>query len=484
MTHANNKKLILVTGGAGFIGSRLCARLKDAGYNVISLDNYFAGSKENHIEGVDYREGHTKDIAKHIPESPDIIFHLGEYSRVEQSLLEPDVVHDLNTLGTEGVITFWREKKCKLIYAGSSTKFGDGGKTRETSPYARTKAANTEIVKKVGDETQLPYAITYFYNVYGPGERSGVYGTLIENFKQQYLRGTPFTVTAPGTQVRNFTHVDDIVDGLMLVGENGRGDEFGLGNDQHFSVLDVAKFFGAEVIMLPERRGNRMQSGLDRTKSEAIGWSAKRKLKVHIDEYVRSHPRGVALEKRVLLFSTTFHPVSGPAEEALLSLARALPSVHFDVVTTAFSPEAKVAAHPLPNIVVHRLGVGHRFDKYLLPFYGYRAAQKLHHKHSYLFAWGLMASYGSIAAIFLKRTVGLPLLITLADQNFADVPSVHRGLLSFILTSADQVYGGDSAQEDNASTLSKGKLKRHSIGDGDAFANQLRFVYSDIANMQ
>lgn len=479
MTHIKNKKLILVTGGAGFIGSRLCASLKDAGHNVISLDNYFAGRKENHIEGVDYRQGHTRDIAKHIPESPDAIFHLGEYSRVEQSLLEPDVVHDLNTLGTRGVIDFWKEKKCKLVYAGSSTKFGDGGQTRETSPYASTKAANSELVKKTGDESHLPYAITYFYNVYGPGERSGVYGTLIENFKQQYLRGTPFTVTAPGTQVRNFTHVDDIVDGLMLVGEHGLGDEFGLGNLEQFSILDVAKFFGAEVMMLPERRGNRMQSGLDRTKSEAIGWSAKRKLKDHVDEFVASHTRGTALEKRVLLFSTTFHPVSGPAEEALLLLMRSMPLVKFDVVTTAFSTEAKKAQSPLANVSVYRLGFGSKHDKYLLPFLGYRFARKLYRTHSYLFAWSIMASYGALAAIFLKRESGSPLLITLADQDLSDLSPIRRQLMSHIITGADQIYGGDSTKEKHASQLAKVALKRQSLGDGDAFANQLRFVYSD-----
>lgn len=478
------KKTILVTGGAGFVGSHLCERLMKDGHRVISLDNYFTGSTDNHVPGVDYRNGHTKDIAKHISEVPDLIFHLGEYSRVEQSLLEPEIVYDLNTLGTEGVFKFWQKHKMKLVYAGSSTKFGDGGKNREASPYARTKAQNSELVKKIGEENQLPYAITYFYNVYGPGERSGVYGTLIENFKQQYLRGAPLTVTLPGTQVRNFTHVDDIVDGLIAVGEGGSGDEFGLGNDMHYSILEVASMFGVEALMLPERRGNRMQSGLDTSKSQALGWSAKRSLKEHIQEFIKVHPRGREIEKRILLFSTTFYPISGPAEEALLLLARALPSVQFDVVTTAFSRKAKHAAHPLSNVVVHRLGIGYSVDKYFLPFFGYHTARKLNNKHSYLFAWGLMASYGSLAAIFLKRAVGIPLLITLADQSFADVSVIRRRLLSAILTGADQVYGGDSAQEEHASVLSKGKLKRHSIGDGDAFANQLRFVYSDILNKQ
>src|SRR3989344_5107531 len=107
----NTKKTILVTGGAGFIGSHLCERLAKDGHRVISLDNYFTGSKDNHMPGVEYREGHTKDIAKHIPEDPDIIYHLGEYSRVRHSLAEPSVTFDLNLMGTLGVLEYWREKR-------------------------------------------------------------------------------------------------------------------------------------------------------------------------------------------------------------------------------------------------------------------------------------------------------------------------------------------------------------------------------------
>ena len=279
-------KTIVVTGGAGFIGSHLCGRLVAAGHKVISLDNYFTGSRENHVAGVEYREGHTKDIAKHITETPDMIYHLGEYSRVEVSLTEPALVWDLNTAGTFGVVEFWRTLNtsgvCKLVYAGSSTKFGDGGLGRVQSPYAWTKASNTELVQNYGAWYKLPFAITYFYNVYGPGEREGKYGTVVEIFHQQHMRKEPLTVVLPGTQKRNFTHVDDIVDGLILVGEKGEGYEFGLGADESYSVLDVATMFGGPQIMLPERPGNRMSAAIDTTKSRAIGWSAKRKLAEYI----------------------------------------------------------------------------------------------------------------------------------------------------------------------------------------------------------
>jgi UDP-glucose 4-epimerase len=286
MTHT--QKTILVTGGAGFIGSRLCARLANEGNKIISLDNYFAGSKDNHVEGVEYREGHTKDIAQHIPEAPDIIYHLGEYSRVERSLLEPALVWDLNMTGTFGVLEYWREKKCKIVYAGSSTKFADGGLGRDQSPYAWTKAANTELVRNYAQWYALPYAITYFYNVYGPGERAGTYGTVIEIFKRKFLAGESLAVTAPGTQQRIFTHIDDIIDGIMLVGEKGEGDEFGLGAEQSYSILDIAGMFGSSVEMRPEAPGNRQTSQLDATKSNALGWRATRDVKDYIAQIVAS----------------------------------------------------------------------------------------------------------------------------------------------------------------------------------------------------
>ena len=276
----------MVTGGAGLIGSHLCSRLLALGHRVISLDNYFTGTQAAHVAGVEYREGHTKDIERHVAETPDCIYHLGEYSRVEISVGEPALVWDLNVAGTFGVLEFWRARGSKLVYAGSSTKFADGGMGRDQSPYAFTKATNTELVRNYSEWYELPYAITYFYNVYGPGERAGKYGTVIEIFRQKYQNGQALTVTSPGTQRRIFTHVEDIVDGLILVGEKGAGDEFGLGAEESFSILEIAQMFGAEVEMSPETKGNRMGARLDFTKAHALGWRAKRRVAEYIQEMV------------------------------------------------------------------------------------------------------------------------------------------------------------------------------------------------------
>jgi len=276
------QKLILVTGGAGFIGSHLCARLAQDGHKVISLDNYFTGSRDNRVEGVEYREGHTKDIAALVPETPDVIYHLGEYSRIAKSIEEPGVVYDLNMAGTLAVLEFWRAKGCKLVYAGSSTKF----EARDLSPYAWAKAANSELVDYYGSWYGLPYAITYFYNVYGPGERAGVsnYGTVIETFKQNYLAGKAHEVRGTGEQTRAFTHIDDTVDGIILAGEKGESDEYGICAKEVYSLLDVAHMFGGEVVHLPATKTSRSSGAMDTSKLEALGWQQKHTLKEYIEE--------------------------------------------------------------------------------------------------------------------------------------------------------------------------------------------------------
>ena len=276
---------ILVTGGAGFVGSHLCERLtKDTNNKVYSLDNYFTGSEANHVPNVTYIKGDTSDIASLVDFVPDMVYHLGEYSRVEQSFDDIEKVWRYNKDGIFAVLQFVRKAGCKILYAGSSTKFGDGGLGRSASPYAWTKATNTELVMNYGNWFNVPYAITYFYNVYGEREiQTGKYATLIALLKEKMKNKEKLTIVSPGTQKRNFTHIDDIIDGLVLVGENGYGDEFGIGSPESFTVLEVAELFGGEINMIPERKGNRMTANVMTDKTQALGWSPKRKLADYIE---------------------------------------------------------------------------------------------------------------------------------------------------------------------------------------------------------
>ena len=280
------KSTVIVTGGAGLIGPSLIELLLPK-YRVVSLDNYFIGSEKNHVVGAEYVKGETRNIeallGKH---SPTIIFHLGEYSRVEQSFTDLPLVWESNVHGTFRVLEYWRKRRCKLVYAGSSTKFADGGLGRDQSPYAWMKASNTELVRNYGNWFELPYAITYFYNGYGPRELSeGPYASVIGRFKKQYAKGEPITVVAPGTQKRNFTHVEDIARGLFMVGEGGHGDEYGIGSPESFTILEIAKMFTDDITMLPERKGNRMESMVDTSRVEKeFGWKPQHTVR----EYIQS----------------------------------------------------------------------------------------------------------------------------------------------------------------------------------------------------
>ena len=280
------KIIILVTGGAGFIGSHLCEKLvQDNDNKVYSLDNYSTGSINNHIENVEYIAGSTVDIESLIHFKPDFIYHLGEYSRVEQSFEDITEVWKSNKNGIFSVLEFTRKTGAKFIYAGSSTKFGDGGLGRSQSPYAWTKATNTELVENYGNWFDIPYAITYFYNVYGDREIStGKYATLIALFLNKIKNNEKLTIVSPGTQKRNFTHIDDIISGLILIGENGYGDDFGIGCEKSYTVLEVAKMFGGDIEMLPERRGNRMVADVITEKTMKLGWSPKKTLNNYIQE--------------------------------------------------------------------------------------------------------------------------------------------------------------------------------------------------------
>ncbi|MCC7357343.1 NAD-dependent epimerase/dehydratase family protein [Candidatus Uhrbacteria bacterium] len=472
------KKCIVVIGGAGFIGAALCKELVPQEHRIISVDNYFTGSTERHISGVEYRYGHSRDIAQIVPESPDLVFHFGEYSRVEKSFEDPiQVIWDLNIAGTFSVLEFCRKKKCKLVYAGSSTKFADDGEGKNQSPYAWSKSANSELVCNYGKWFDLDFAITYFYNVYGEGEIStGPYATVIGIFKQLYERGLPLTVVSPGTQARCFTHISDIVNGLMLVAEKGKGDGYDIGNPQAFSMIQVAKMFSEDIMMLPERKGNRQSAHIDPSKIRGLGWEPRIALTNHIEQFKKSIVPSSGIEKRVLVLSTSFFPDEGPAERALLEVIHEMKDIQFDIITTQTTKES--TTNVLPNANIYRVGRGDMFDKYRLMLAGVKKAQELSKQHSYIFTWAIMASYAAIAASYFRRNSSTPLLISLADHKIDQVRPWLRFVLRHIFKKADQISVSSIQQEQEVGRLSSQLCGITNNASGDAFANQVRFLYN------
>ncbi len=296
----NVSQTLLVTGGAGFVGANLIkALLADfPSASIVSLDNYFTGSPENHSHDprVTYIDGSTVDLAKIWADqgrpSPEIVFHLGEYSRIVQSFDDHDLTWDFNLHGTKEVVKFASANGSKLIYAGSSSKFGNDGEDENLNPYAWTKAKNIEYIRNYANWFGLDYAITYFYNVYGPGQiTQGKYATVIGIFENQYLTGEPLTVVSPGTQTRDFTHVDDIVRGIVLVAQKGAGDGYLLGAGREWPLAEVAEMFGTGYVLVPALRGERTRGQADNSKAAELGWQPQHHLNDYIASFVAANPR-------------------------------------------------------------------------------------------------------------------------------------------------------------------------------------------------
>lgn len=287
-------KKILVTGGAGYIGSHLCEELvKNKNLEIYSLDNYSSGNEKNHITGVTYLKFDTSEIDDVLNFIPDMIYHLGEYSRTSASFIDPEKTWKYNSYGTFKVLEFARKNKIRILYAGSSTKMADGGDGRNQSPYAWTKATNTELVQRYGEWFDLDFVITYFYNVYGGREvQDGEYATFIAILKNKIKNNQNIQIVSPGTQMRSFTHISDIIRGLILAGEKGKGDGYCLGHKEMFTIMDVARLFAdnndSKIVMIPELKGDRKTVAIDLSKTEEdLNWRAEVKLRDHISDFLR-----------------------------------------------------------------------------------------------------------------------------------------------------------------------------------------------------
>jgi UDP-glucose 4-epimerase len=289
-------RTILVTGGAGHVGSHLIEELlADGSDRVISLDNYSNGRVENHIVGAEYRTGHTKNIDELVPETPDIVYHLGEYARIEPSFQDVAIVYDYNVTGTFAVAEFCRKRTVgKLVYAASSTKFAIEGDGRHQNPYSFTKATNVDLLNDYGRWYGLPYAICYFYNAFGPREvADGRYATLIAKFCALHARGEKLTVVAPGTQRRAFTYVKDLARGIRLVGEQGQGDGYALRAERSRSVLEIAEAFGGSFELVEGYPGREDVADDPSRARDELGWRPTVDVLEYIEECKKAVPTPV-----------------------------------------------------------------------------------------------------------------------------------------------------------------------------------------------
>ena len=285
------KKIILVTGGAGFIGSNLINFLiKKTNYKIISLDNYFTGNKKNHIKDkrIKYIKGENYNINKILniyKNQIKVIFHFGEFSRIYQSFKNYKKCFEFNIHHSSKVIEFAKNNKIKLIYSATSSNLGNNGRDENLSPYAWTKSKNIELIKNYNKWFGLKYEFVYFYNVYGPRQiTNSPMSAVIGIFEEQYKKNKPLTVVRPGTQRRDFTHINDIIKGCYLAWKKGNQNHYMLGTHKTYSIIQIAKMFKTRIKYLPKRKGERFGSTIINNNAKKIlGYSAQ----IDIRDYIK-----------------------------------------------------------------------------------------------------------------------------------------------------------------------------------------------------
>jgi UDP-glucose 4-epimerase len=290
---------ILVTGGAGFIGSHLTDKLLLDGHRVIVIDNCICGSKKNlknHPNLTFYQKDirNLKDIEPHFI-NVDWVFHLAALADIVPSIENPREYFETNVDGTFNVLECAKKYNVKrFIYSASSSCYGlpDSFPTKEEAkiapeyPYALTKYMGEELVLHFAKVYGLPTLSLRFFNVYGPrAKTSGTYGAVMGVFLAQKLKGKPFTVVGDGKQTRDFTYVTDIVDALITAANTPlKGEVFNVGSGGHYSINDLVEHLKGDVCYIPKRPGEPDCTFADISKiKEKLSWIPKVSFKEGIE---------------------------------------------------------------------------------------------------------------------------------------------------------------------------------------------------------
>ncbi len=296
------RNLIIITGGAGFVGSNLIEYfIKKTKFKFISLDNYTSGTKKNHIKSnrVKYIKGDTANIHKLLSKNKKrihTIFHFGEFSRIYQSFLKLNECLESNTIGTNSVFKFCLENKIKLVYSATSATLGNKGNDKNLSPYAFTKAKNLELLNNLKKWFNFKFEVIYFYNVYGPRQiKSGDMATVIGIFEDNYEKKLPLPVVRPGNQTRRFTHIQDTIETCYFAWKENKSKHYTITNRKSLSIIEIAKMFKSKIIFLPSRKGERYASAL--TKMNLINKVYKKYGKIQLKKYINDFIANVSFTK-------------------------------------------------------------------------------------------------------------------------------------------------------------------------------------------
>jgi len=276
---------VIVTGGAGFIGTNLIKRLVNENHCVTSIDNYHTGTRDNHVDQVTYLNMDIRNINDYSWLEPDVIFHLAAIARIQPSFEKPKEYFSTNANGTLNIIDYCSKNNIPLVYAGSSSHHN--GKFK--NPYTFSKDIGEEIIQLYQTHYNLKACIVRFYNVYGPHQLTeGGYTTLIGKWLNNIEKGIECEIYGDGEQRRDFTHVDDIIDALIkIMDKNAYGYNFELGRGKNYSVNEVAKLLNINPLYKSPKPGEaQITLNTDTLAKEILEWEPKIDLENYLSQYL------------------------------------------------------------------------------------------------------------------------------------------------------------------------------------------------------
>ena len=274
---------VIVTGGAGFVGTNLIIKLLKEGHKVVSIDNYHTGLEENHIEGCEYLNYDIRNIKDYSWLKPDLVFHMAAIARIQPSFKDPIDYFTTNANGSLNLINWCAKNNVPVVYAGSSSKHSG----RFKNPYTFSKDVGEDIVNLYQKHYGLKASIARFYNVYGPYQLlEGGYCTVIGIWLKAFREGKTLLVTGDGEQRRDFTNIDDIVDALYRIAlADAWGFEFELGRGKNYSINELVKMIGRDYEYIPARPGEaRVTLNTDTTAKDVLGWNPT----INIEDYIKN----------------------------------------------------------------------------------------------------------------------------------------------------------------------------------------------------
>lgn len=455
------QKTVLITGGAGFIGSHLCDYYIKKQYKVICIDSFFSGKKDNIKHLLD-----NKDfvLIKHNIIHPlkkkfdniDKIYNLACPASPVQYQFDPILTLRSSVEGTRNMLDLARKYNARMLQASTSevygdplehpqkeTYFGNVDPLGKRSCYDEGKRAAESLCKDYNEQYGVDVRIVRLFNVYGPNMMFND-GRVVSNFILQVIFNEDITIHGTGDQSRSFMYVDDLIEGFiqsMMVDKEKIGiGPINLGNPDERTITNLAESIikvansnsnitYTQYEKIPERWGDPQKRCPDISKAmRLLNWKPKITFEEGLKKTIKDFKDRLDNKSKVIIFSPSYLPLEGPAEKTVKEITDSLIGYEFDLITAKLKKGLE-SKEKIGNVNIYRIGFGSKLDKYILPFIAPIKALTLHKRNNYQFTWGIMASYGSLAGLLFSFFSNTAFLVSLFEGKIDNNRPVRNKLL-------------------------------------------------------